>query len=116
QHRRGFGRFSRLESGMRGRRSSAASCVVGPRGPATWGGVSMVAGQLLASQSLSSQSLLGELDEAIASGSSAKRVETLRRITDLFLGNADRIQGRQVDLFGDVFERLIEQIEDQALA
>jgi uncharacterized protein (DUF2336 family) len=76
----------------------------------------MVACQSLASQSPTSQSLLGELDEAIASGSSAKRVETLRRITDLFLSNADRIQGRQVDLFGDVFERLIEQIEDQARA
>jgi uncharacterized protein (DUF2336 family) len=76
----------------------------------------MVAGQSLARQSRASQSLLDELDEAIASGSSSRRVETLRRITDLFLSNADRIQGRQVDLFGDVFERLIDQIEDQARA
>jgi uncharacterized protein (DUF2336 family) len=71
---------------------------------------------MVAGQSLASQSLLGELDEAIASGSSAKRVETLRRITDLFLSNADRMQGQQVDVFGDVFERLIERIEDQARA
>jgi hypothetical protein len=34
-------------------------------------------------------SLIGELEAAISAGSAEKRVETLRRVTDLLLGEAD---------------------------
>ncbi len=36
------------------------------------------------------QSLIAELESAIQSGSNDKRVDTLRRITDLFVADADR--------------------------
>jgi uncharacterized protein (DUF2336 family) len=63
-----------------------------------------------------SQSLMGELDEAIRCGSSDKRVETLRRITDLFLSNSNRLPDVQVEVFGAVLGRLINDIETKALS
>ena len=48
------------------------------------------------------QSLIVELEDAIKSGSSEKRVETLRRVTDLFLNDADRLNEAQIGLFDDV--------------
>jgi uncharacterized protein (DUF2336 family) len=61
------------------------------------------------------RSLIVELEEAITSGSSEKRVETLRRVTDLFLGEADRLNEAQVGLFDDVLCHLIRRIETKAL-
>src|ERR1700716_3801773 len=61
-------------------------------------------------------SLIGELEDAINSGSSEKRVETLRRVTDLFLNDADRLNEAQVGLFDDVLCHLIKRIENKALA
>jgi uncharacterized protein (DUF2336 family) len=61
------------------------------------------------------QSLIVELEEAIANGSSEKRVETLRHVTDLFLGEADRLNEAQVGLFDDVLCHLIKRIETKAL-
>jgi uncharacterized protein (DUF2336 family) len=61
------------------------------------------------------QSLIVELEEAITSGSSEKRVETLRRVTELFLGEADRLNETQVALFDDVLCHLIKRIETKAL-
>lgn len=60
-------------------------------------------------------SLISELDEAITSGGSDKRVETLRRITDLFLTHADRYQPEQVAVFDDVLGHMIRHIESRAL-
>ena len=60
-------------------------------------------------------SLLIELQEAIERGSSDRRMESLRRITDLFLGDAAVLNGEQVDVFDDVMGRLIDQIEMKAL-
>jgi uncharacterized protein (DUF2336 family) len=60
-------------------------------------------------------SLIDELEEAIKSGSSEKRVETLRRVTDLFLNDADRLNEVQVGLFDDVLCHLIKRIETKAL-
>ena len=37
------------------------------------------------------QSLISELEDAIQSGSKDKRVDSLRRITDLFVADADQI-------------------------
>src|ERR1700716_2349318 len=61
------------------------------------------------------QSIIGELEDAIKTGSSEKRVETLRRVTDLFLNDADRLNETQIDLFDDVLCHLIKRIESKAL-
>jgi uncharacterized protein (DUF2336 family) len=61
------------------------------------------------------QSLIVELEEAIQSGSSEKRVETLRRVTDLFLNDSDRLNEAQIALFDDVLCHLIKRIETKAL-
>jgi uncharacterized protein (DUF2336 family) len=63
-----------------------------------------------------SSSLIIELEEAVHSRSSEKRVETLRRVTDLFLGEADRLNDEQIGLFDDVLGQLIHRIETKALA
>jgi uncharacterized protein (DUF2336 family) len=61
-------------------------------------------------------SLIPELEEVVQRGSRHKRVETLRRITALFLAGASRYSDAHVDLFDDVFGRLIEEIESKARA
>ncbi len=63
-----------------------------------------------------SQSLIVELEDAIRSGSADKRIESLRRITDLFVADADRLNNQQIDLFDDVLGHLIKRIEGKALA
>src|ERR1700730_14767969 len=60
-------------------------------------------------------SLIDELEEAIRSGSGERRVETLRRVTDLFLGGAERFNEEQIGVFDDVLGHLIENIELRAL-
>ncbi|HLH95145.1 MAG TPA: DUF2336 domain-containing protein [Xanthobacteraceae bacterium] len=61
------------------------------------------------------QSLIIELEEAIASGSSERRMNTLRRVTDLFLGESDRLNDTQIGVFDDVLCRLMKRIETKAL-
>jgi uncharacterized protein (DUF2336 family) len=60
-------------------------------------------------------SLIGELEVAISAGSAERRVETLRRVTDLLLGDADRLNDDQIAVFDDVLGKLIERIETRAL-
>lgn len=62
------------------------------------------------------QSLISELESAIHSGSKEKRVETLRRVTDLFLSGAGRFTEEQIDVFDDVIGHLVRRIEGRALA
>jgi uncharacterized protein (DUF2336 family) len=62
------------------------------------------------------QSLIAELEDAIQSGSKDKRVDTLRRITDLFVADADRLSDQQIHVFDDVLGHLIKRIEAKALA
>ena len=62
------------------------------------------------------RSIADEVEAAIAAGSSDKQFETIRRVTDLFLLSADGFSGEQIELFGDVLERLIKTIEIRALA
>jgi uncharacterized protein (DUF2336 family) len=62
----------------------------------------------------SSESLLEELQTALSHGTVAHRVETLRRVTDLFVGNALDYSDDHVRVFDDVFQCLIEQIETSA--
>ncbi len=63
-----------------------------------------------------SGSLIAELEDAIQGGSRDKRVETLRRVTDLFLCDADRLNEQQIGVFDDVLGCLINKIEEKALA
>jgi uncharacterized protein (DUF2336 family) len=64
---------------------------------------------------LGSPSLIKELEEAVKGGSSEKRLETLRRVTDLFLEDADRLNEQQISVFDDVLVHLIEHTENKAL-
>jgi uncharacterized protein (DUF2336 family) len=63
-----------------------------------------------------SHSLIIELEEAVHSRSAERRVETLRRVTDLFLGEADRLNDEQISVFDDVLGKLIHRIETKAVA
>ena len=63
----------------------------------------------------SSPSLITELEQAIQSGAKDKRVDTLRRITDLFVVDADRFNEQQIDVFDNVLCHLIKRIESKAL-
>jgi uncharacterized protein (DUF2336 family) len=63
-----------------------------------------------------SGNLLEELQEALSHGTVARRVETLRRVTDLFIGNAVDYSDEHTGVFDDVFHCLVEQIETSARA
>lgn len=58
--------------------------------------------------------LLQELETALSSGSSARRVAILTSITDLFVSSASRYSDDQVAIFDDVIARLINAIEAKA--
>src|SRR4051794_36400092 len=60
--------------------------------------------------------LLDELQAALAHGTVARRVETLRRVTDLFLNCAVDYSDEQIALFDDVFNCLLRHIEASAKA
>lgn len=60
--------------------------------------------------------LLDELEDAMNHGSIARRVETLQRVTDLFLIGATKYSNAQTELFDDVFACLVQKIEVSARA
>ena len=60
-------------------------------------------------------SLIAELESAVQSGTKTERVDTLRRITDLFLSTQDRLSAEQIDVFDEVIGQLGKQIETRAL-
>jgi uncharacterized protein (DUF2336 family) len=62
------------------------------------------------------ESLLDELQATLAHGTVARRVETLRRVTDLFVNGAVDYSDDQVALFDDVFQCLLVHIEVSARA
>ena len=64
----------------------------------------------------SPENLLDELQTTLAHGTVARRVETLRRVTDLFINGAVDYSDEQVGLFDDVFQCLIVHIETSAKA
>jgi uncharacterized protein (DUF2336 family) len=71
----------------------------------------------MSSKSVStSESLLDELQATLAHGTVARRVETLRRVTDLFINGAVEFSDDQVALFDDVFQCLMHHIETSARA
>jgi uncharacterized protein (DUF2336 family) len=61
-------------------------------------------------------SLIDELESAVRTGSPENRVNTLRRVTDLFLHDANRLTDSQIEVFDDVLCLLAERIEKTALA
>jgi len=56
-------------------------------------------------------SIADEVEAAIAAGSAGKCTETVERVTALFLLSAGSYNSEQIELFGDVFERLVNTIE-----
>jgi uncharacterized protein (DUF2336 family) len=64
----------------------------------------------------SPDNLLDELQATLAHGTVARRVETLRRVTDLFINGAVDYSNEQVELFDDVFQCLMHHIETSAKA
>jgi uncharacterized protein (DUF2336 family) len=64
---------------------------------------------------MSYPSLLAELEVAVKTGTPEKRVETLRRVTSLFLGKSDQLNEQQIGVFDDVLVHLIQRIETKAL-
>lgn len=62
------------------------------------------------------ESVLAELEEVIRTGSSEKRIGTLRKVTNLFLNDHDRFNDAQVHVFDEVLMRLIARAETRALA
>jgi uncharacterized protein (DUF2336 family) len=61
-------------------------------------------------------SIIAELEEAVQSGSSQKRVDTLRQVTNLFLHDGARLSDDQVKVFDDVLCLLIARVESRARA
>jgi uncharacterized protein (DUF2336 family) len=66
--------------------------------------------------SLADLSIVDEVEAAINIGSPEKRLDTIKRVTDLFLASAGSFNSEQIELFGDVLERLIRTIEIRAVA
>ena len=62
------------------------------------------------------QSITDEIEAAILAGSTEKRLDTARRVTDLFLAAAGSFSSEQVELFDNVLERLIKAIELRSIA
>src|SRR5580704_18969092 len=65
---------------------------------------------------LAPENLLDELQATLAHGTVARRVETLKRVTDLFVNGAVDYSDDQVALFDDVFQCLLVHIEVSARA
>jgi uncharacterized protein (DUF2336 family) len=61
-------------------------------------------------------SVIEELEEAVRSGSSARRISTLRQVTDLFLHDAERLSEDQVKVFDDVLCHLVANVETRVKA
>jgi len=57
-----------------------------------------------------------DLDAVLRDGSPDKRVDLLRRVTDLFLSVADRLNDQQIGAFDGVLVQPINKIEAKAPA
>lgn len=60
--------------------------------------------------------LMSELEDALQSGAPERRVVLLRRITDLFLSDSNRLNEAQVGVFDDILTHLARRIEERVLA
>ncbi len=59
-------------------------------------------------------SLLAALEEVVQNESSARRTEMLKQITNLFVEGAENFSDEHVQLFDDVFNAMIVEIEEKA--
>ena len=62
-------------------------------------------------QNADSSSLFDDIDAAMQSGSSERRVAMLRQLTDLFQSEADRLNEAQIGVFDHVLVPLIDRID-----
>jgi uncharacterized protein (DUF2336 family) len=62
----------------------------------------------------SDASLLSTLDQIAQHGSRERRVETLKRITSLYIEGANSFTEQQVEFFDEIFNRLVVKIEARA--
>jgi uncharacterized protein (DUF2336 family) len=60
-------------------------------------------------------SLISELEYAVQNGTKSDRIDTLRKITDLFLTTSDRLNSEQIDVFDEVLGHLVRRMEARAL-
>lgn len=60
--------------------------------------------------------VLSELEQAFRRGSPGRRVEILARIMDLFVAGANAYSPDQIEVFGEVLARLVDEIETAARA
>jgi uncharacterized protein (DUF2336 family) len=61
-------------------------------------------------------SIVSEIEAAINASSAEKSLQTIRRVTDLFLLSAGRFDDEQIALFDNVLDRLVKTIELRAIA
>jgi len=61
-------------------------------------------------------SIADQVEAAVNIGSAEKGLDAMKRVTDLFLTSAGSFNSEQIDLFGDVLERLVKTIELRAIA
>ena len=59
--------------------------------------------------------MLDELESAVQGGSAAKRIETLRRLTELFLESPHRLTDEQIEVFDDILCYLVNTTEAKSL-
>jgi len=59
-------------------------------------------------------SIIGEVEQALHDASSDKRMDVLRRVTDLFVGEAENFSADQTALFDSVLGQLVSHIESRA--
>jgi uncharacterized protein (DUF2336 family) len=70
----------------------------------------------MSSATANTASILDQLEDSLAHGTVHRRVETLHKITDLFVLNAANYGEEQTSIFDDVFEVLVRKIEIKAKA
>jgi uncharacterized protein (DUF2336 family) len=61
-------------------------------------------------------SIIAELEDAVSNGTSEKRIDTLRQVTNLFLHGGERLSEEQVKVFDDVLCLLVARVESRAKA
>ena len=65
---------------------------------------------------IANQSLVDELEAAIASSDIGRRAVILRRVADLFVSVSGSLSGEQATLFDDVMQQLVQEIETSVRA
>jgi uncharacterized protein (DUF2336 family) len=55
--------------------------------------------------------LVDELESVVGQGEIGRQANVLQRITDLFVTNSDRLSREQIELFGGVMSRLVEEVD-----